>query len=248
VVGNVLDGSAMEVPGFTQGWSQTDKVLLTVQDCDGYSCVADLKVYDARTGAFSMLVAGFSGPLSAWLPDGEGVLLVDEDLTARIVTLDGDSTILGRLPAGASLWSAVPSPDGETWFSPNDLQNVYLAEMDSLTVRSLPRAPQREVGGRCGGTWSVVTGWLDEQTVFYHERSSSNGEDGITLMDTGSGARQVFPFFDAQDIYTPAEGMLSFASWSYVEGGGVIGTAFVLDVASGDFLPLFAGSGAVWSS
>lgn len=246
VVGSVSDGSAMEVPGYPEGWSAEGALLLvTNQSCDGH-CRYDLAIYRPGSRAFTTLATKVEGTVAGWTYDGSGVFVTNGNLELLEISLDGRVKLHGTMAEDAGLWSAAPSPDGRYLLGAARLDSLALVSIDGADVRQLARAPQRELPGKCGGTWSRVSGWLDVATVFYHERSSADGQDGITLLDVGSGNRRVLPFFNAQDIGSPAPGMLSFASWSPTEAGPARSVTFVLDTGTGNYVPVAIGAGAVW--
>lgn len=91
----------------------------------------------------------------------------------------------------------------------------------------------------------MVIGWLDNNTVVYHERYSANKQDGITVGDLGTGARRVFPFFDVQALAPAGDGFVVFSTWVPSEKSSTY-VLFLLDTKTGDAWPLFEGVQAAW--
>ena len=87
---------------------------------------------------------------------------------------------------------------------------------------------------------------MDENRIFYHERSSATKEDGITIGDLRTGARRVLPFYNVADLHSPAPGMLSFSTFVYFDDL-VFSVTFLADTNTGDSAPVFTGGGAVWA-
>jgi hypothetical protein len=246
-VGDLETGEVREVPGAYGGeWVRGDRLALTYTTCAA-QCLSTLSVYDAAAGDVHQLTTEPEQIWpTGWLPDGEALLAATGPDGGRLVRLgvDGSRVELGTVPAAAALWEASVSPDGRYLFSPWGLDGLTLVEVESLEKVRLARAPQRDLGGKCGGSWSPVAGWIDEHTAFYHERSSSDRQDGITVVDVRTGERKVFPFFNVQDIAHAGNGLLVFSTW--VEGAGDRTVTFVLDTRTGEAAPLFTGSGAVF--
>jgi hypothetical protein len=144
-----------------------------------------------------------------------------------------------------TVWYGDPSPDGRFILGGGSQETLNLLDIASGQPSKFRRAPQRQLPGRCGGSWSKVYGWLDSTHIFYHERSSSTKEDGITIGDLATSKRKVYPFFNVQDLTSPAPGLLSFSTW-VSEPGRTYAVTFVLDTATGQAVPLITGTGAVW--
>ena len=122
---------------------------------------------------------------------------------------------------------------------------LRIVNLSDGSVTEFKPAPQRTITGNiCGGGWSVVIGWLGAGRIYYHERFSTTKEDGLTVGDLASGARRVFPFFDVQHLRNAGDGFLIFSTWVELEEGGRTSLLFLLDTATGDTWPLFAGTAA----
>ncbi len=181
-----------------------------------------------------------------WAADGASAYLVLDNKLVR-VWLDGSRDEIGNFPEGISLWNAAPSPDGRSLATGGGLIPIQIVDLTTGAVTTFAQAPQRtDVGGGCGGGWSMVIGWFDSDTLFYHERTSRNKQDGITLGHLGSGQRTVMPFFDVQSLTSAGDGLLSFSTWIWDEDGPGEPILFLVDPVTGDTWPLFTGNAAAW--
>jgi hypothetical protein len=247
VVGRTSDGSFKLLPGLApEGWSDGGKLAVQTSLCDS-TCQYTVAVYDPASDTTTVVAEKSSSAFAGWALD-DSLYLQDYSVPERIslvlVDFDGNRRVIATYPADRAIFGGVVSPSGRYLFS----QGMYgpLRGLDLTTGEplDLPRAPQRELAGSCGGGWSSVNGWLNDNTVFYHERSSSNRQDGITFLDIRTGARRVLPYFDVQDMRRVSPGLITFSTWSSAGDGDVV--TFLLDVASGEAAPLVTGSGAVW--
>jgi hypothetical protein len=247
VVGRVSDGTYVELPGFyPAGWSATGHLLLTASECDG-TCTWTISVYDPASGEVRGLVEKAESTTAlAWSGDGAAVLLAAENRLEKL-SLDGKRTTIGTLEANLPLWNGVASPGGRYLLGGMGMDFVPIVDLRDGTVFKSQRPPQRELPGKCGGSFSQVNGWLGESRFFYHERSSSTGQDGLTIVDMASGTRTLLPLFNVQDVSAQANGLLSYATWAAIDTASFT-VSFLLDPATGDSLPLFVGGGAAWSS
>jgi hypothetical protein len=231
-------------------WGPGDRLLVTfITDCtDG--CTYTPGWVDAATGAEQRFerFSSRNGIGLAWSGDGKWIYLQQGTPELwRVDAATGEATLQPiTLPANAGLYEAATSPSGRQFLLGSGFGPINILDVQAGTVSTFERAPQRELPGKCGGTFSRTNGWLDETHIFYHERSSSNRQDGITVGDIRTGARRVLPFFNVQDLSSPAPGFLSFATWAGYDDLAFHVT-FLVDVASGDSVPIATGAGGAWA-
>ncbi|MFN0147739.1 MAG: hypothetical protein ACKVT1_14620 [Dehalococcoidia bacterium] len=248
IVGNLSDGSTKRIEGWSGvGWSSTGRLMLAKTTSCETVCLTLYGTYDAGTGALVPLT-GEPAQLQflAWTADGETAYFRRTDGGAVVrYDLAGAARQVGTLADEDAIWSGVPSPDGTRLLGMGGLNALNLFDVGSGRASKFTRAGQRELPGKCGGGWSQVFGWLDGSRIFYHERSSSGRQDGVTIGDLATGKRVVYPFYNVQDLTSPAPGLLSFSTWvSDAERSYTV--TFVLDTATGQAMPLVTGTGATW--
>jgi hypothetical protein len=248
VVGRIADGTTQEVKGaYAQGWSSTGDLLLSIAGSCTERCTSSWAVFDPASGHTQLLTAEpgvWDG--AAWAADGKAVYLASGSKVTRF-GLDGSMrTVLETLPANTGFYGAVASPDGTRLLVGGGFGPLNVLDLANGQAAEFQRAPQRQVGGSCGGAVSSVAGWLDASHIYYHERSSAGNQDGITIGDLKTGSRRVLPYFNVRDVSSPAPGFLSFATYQ-VMGDLQFTVTFLLDTATGDAVPMFAGDGATWN-
>jgi len=249
VVGRVADGTTQEVKGaYAQNWSSTGRLLLSIAGppCTE-RCTTSWAVFDPASGRTQMLTTEpgvWDG--AAWAADGKAVYLASGAKVSRF-RLDGSvRTVFETLPANTSFYDPIASADGTRLLLGGGFGPLNVLDLATGQVTEFKRAPQRQLGGRCGGAVSRVAGWLDASHVYYHERSSAGNQDGITIGDLKTGARRVLPYFNVRDVSSPAPGFLSFATYQAI-GDLQFSVTFLLDTATGDAIPMFVGDGATWN-
>ncbi len=229
-------------------WGKGDRLLVTLRSSCTDSCTWTPGWYDATTDTLHRL--DFDGnEISgvAWAVDGQSVFIQKTNgPLLEVDTATGTAReVADSLPENAGFYEAVPSPSGRQFFIGGGFGPINILDVTTGAVTPFALAEQREIGGKCGGTFSRSNGWIDEKHIFYHERSSAKRQDGITIGDIQTGERRVLPFFNVQDLSSPAPGLLSFATWAGYDDL-VFSVTFVVDLATGDSLPVYTGAGAAW--
>ncbi len=250
-VASTTSGAAVEVPSsFAGAWGAGDRLLLTIRSetCDP-DCQWTPTWLDAATGAVHRLKdLSLDGNSSmAWAHDGLSIYVHrTAGPLSRVDLASGRTTpVVAALPENTGFYESVSSPSGGRFFIGGGFGPINILDVATGAVTPFARAEQREIGGKCGGTFSRSNGWVDEQHIFYHERSSAKRQDGITIGDIRTGERRVLPFFNVQDLSSPAPGLLSFATWAGYDDL-VFSVTFLVDIATGESVPIYTGAGAAW--
>ena len=250
LVGRIADGSQVDIPDAYPGqWSSGNKLLLTtgISSCNQGQCKSAIAYYDPATGTTKRLTEpSAEGGAAAWSSDGKAIFVLARRTLTR-VPLDGTATVVtDAYPENLGFYEAVNAPNGAQFLLGGGYGPLNLLDARTGKVVEFVRAPQRQIGGKCGGTFSRSSGWIDDTHIFYHERSSSSREDGITIGDLRTGARKVLPFFNVADLSSPAPGLLSFSTWAGYDDLN-FSVTFIMDIATGDSMPVLTGAGAAWT-
>ena len=248
IIGDLSDGSVKRIEGwFGIGWSQAGRLMLERQTTCDPVCLMVFATYDPLARAVTALTEEPSQmAFVAWSADGTAGYFRREG-GGELVRIDlaGKVAKAGTIADEDRVWAGLASPDGRYVLGAGGLNALTLLDLANSKASKFTRAPQRELPGKCGGSWSQVFGWVDGSRIFYHERSSSSRADGVTIGDLATGKRVVYPFYNVQDLSSPAPGLLSFATWVSEKERSYTVT-FVLDLGSGQAMPLVAGSGGTW--
>lgn len=235
---------------YVGAWGKGDRLLVTLRSStcnDG--CIWTPGWYDATTDTLRRFDGFDGGQISgmAWALDGQSVFI--QKTNGPLFQVDTETgtarQVVDSLPENTGFYEAVASPSGRRFFIGGGYGPIHILDTSTSSVTQFARAEQREIGGKCGGTFSRSNGWVDEQYIFYHERSSAKRQDGITIGDIRSGERRVLPFFNVQDLSSPASGLLSFATWAGYDDL-VFSVTFLVDIATGESVPIYTGAGAAW--
>ena len=246
IVGDLADGTVQRIEGsYGVGWSSASTLMLEAANCESAS-LTSYSVYDPAVRT-TVPLTGEPAEITfvAWAADGKSAYFRKSN--RELLRIDrGDKQVrVGTMAEEDTVWSGEPSPDGRRIVGSGGLTALTVVDLASGQAFKFARAAQRQLPGKCGGSWSKVWGWLDPSHVYYHERSSSAKEDGITVGDLATGKRVVYPFFNVQDLTSPAPGLLAFSTW-VSEAGQSFTVTFVLDTVTGQAMPLVTGSGATW--
>ncbi len=242
-------GPELRLPGAEHmAWSNNGKLLVTIADgplCPR-TCSRAPAYIDPRDGVVHPLgEPALSATSGAWTPDGKTVILRTETSLVR-VTLAGIATIIvARLPEDAGFGGIVVSPDGKRALLGATAGAVTVVDLATGGMTGIKRAPQSVLGGRCGGPSGQLSGWLDNDTVIWHESFAEKGNNGLTIVDLKSGSRRILPIFSVQDIRPLGGDAVAFTTY---ESPGSTGfpLTWLLDLRTGDPRPITVGEGSVW--
>lgn len=250
-IDSLVDRTRHRIEGVRWGsWGDGDRLAVVTGGDDCQCGPLQLAWIDAATGVVTPLMAlpsNFGG--FAWYPGGEALLVVSEYGGLTRYELDGRATpVRAPSPANPALGELSISPDGRFLLSNQVLGSVHVIDLATGATRELQRARQRsDFGGRCGGATGALSGWLDANTVFWHESYAAKGENGITLFDLRSGSRRIFPFFTVKDLRAAgSSGLLTFVTWESEAGQPPFPLTWLLDPRTGDARPVSAGDVPAW--
>ncbi len=221
-------------------WSKRDNLLVREPN------TARASWYNSETGELTPVTReGEREDGMVWAADGGSVYTCIDKKLVRVF-LDGRREEISYFPANVSLWNATPSPDGRSLLTGGGTVAIKIVDLLDGSVREFKLAEQRPINGGCGGGWSMIAGWLGNSRIYYHERYSLRKEDGVTIGDPTSGRRTILPFFNVQHLRNAGDGLLVFSTWA-PGSDGETAVLFLIDSATGENWPLFAGSGATFA-
>jgi len=244
-------GATRKIPGVnTMGWGPGDRMSITFSPNCPTQCTWYPAWMDPAEGVVHKLSDAINDWWSgAWTPDGKSIVAIAADRKLKRVALDGTVTVLRELGANENLGVLVVSPDGTKLFSGTVSGSNRVLDLKTGAFIEVPRAPQRQVFGGCGGPGfsGKLAAWIDDQTVAWHEAWGQKGYNGITIAKLGSNERRVIPFFSMQSMALAAPGLLSFTTMEQLPDGGGFPLTWLLDLATGDARPVTVGADPAWA-
>lgn len=229
------------------GWSVENKLLVNVSaNCATRGCTNSLGWVRPTDGAVNP-IPGSNDFWGAWTPDGQSVIGQRDGNTIVFLGMDGTRReVAVDIDEGGYLGELTVSPDGTKVLSVSFLGDVRVIDLDSGRMRVLSRAPQLDVGGKCGGSTGKLSAWLDDNTVVWHESYAPKGQNGITIATLDGGIQRVIPFFTIQDLKVPAPGLISFTTWEYADDKPLPQLSWLLDTSTGEARPVAIGAFPTW--
>lgn len=230
-------------------WSATSRLLVRISTNCPQQCTWTTGWIDPRDGVVHELTGKKNDWWNhAWSLDGESLFVI-EDGALKQVTLDGQTReIVSKQPEGSQIpWGQLSlSADGKRILSSPYQGAIVIVDIATGAISRVERAKQIPVGGKCGGSVGLLTTWLDEDTVIWHESYAEKGGNGITISDIDGSDRMLIPFFTVSDIRRVAPGLVSFTTWENVDNKNGFQLTWLLDAATGEARPVTVGATPSW--
>jgi hypothetical protein len=246
---SLTGGPEIRLPGVAHvAWSSDGKLLVNIAggaDCPR-TCTWTPGYVDPLDGVAHPLGGPEPSPTSgAWTPDGKAVVLRTETALVRVTLAGVATTIVGTFPEGVGFGAILVSPDGKRALSGATAGAVSVIDLATGAITEVKRAPRSVLGGRCGGPSGQLSGWLDDDTIVWHESFAEKGNNGLTIVNLKNASRRILPIFNVQDIRPLGGSLVAFTTY---ESAGSTGfpLTWLLDTRTGDARPVTVGEGSVW--
>jgi hypothetical protein len=230
-------------------WMPDGRLLVRLLvSCEENCQPGPLAVFDPADGSVTEPWPPLKGyaVVAGWTANGRSVVVVNERSVLRL-SLDGTIEVLvPRLPDD-DFWELALSPDGNRILAGGVLSELRILDLRDGSLRTFERADQRPPVEGCGckpGGGGKRAAWLDDETIVYHEANAAAAPfNGLTIGRLADGNRRVIPMLSVEDIAVVGSGLLSVTTgW----GWDRLTWVWLLDMASGDAVPVTPGQGPAW--
>jgi hypothetical protein len=228
-------------------WMPDGRLLVRLLvSCEENCQPGPLAVFDPADGLVTEPWPSLKGysVIAGWTANGRSVVVVNERSVLRL-SIDGTIEVLVRDLPDEDFWELALSPDGNRILVGGGFSDLRILDLRDGSLGTFARADRRPAIQGCGFGGGRRATWLDDETIVYHEVSAAGSFNGLTIGRLADGSRRVIPLVAVQDLEVVAPGLLSVTTgWGF--DGIPWAITWMLDMASGDAVPVTPGQGPAW--